>query len=127
MGVGQELTNGFKRVGHVFSFMLKQKKIPPTPHINNDRSLKSRHSATKDKFFHVKNVSYPIPVVRITPTTYPSKFKSIPLFPTIAFCYGTFMSSFSRQGYESRLPFFFCGFVVVVVVLHKHEHQNLLA
>ena len=56
MGVGQELTNGFKRVGHVFSFMLKQKKIPPRPHINNDRFLKSRHSATKDKFFHVKNV-----------------------------------------------------------------------
>ena len=37
-GVGQELTNGLKGVGHVFSFMLK-KKIPPTPHINNDRSL----------------------------------------------------------------------------------------
>lgn len=49
-------------------------------------------------------------MVRITPTTYPSKFKSIPLFPTIAFCYGTFMSSFSHQGCESRLLFFlwFC-------------------
>ena len=40
MGVGQELTNGLKGVGHVFSFMLKQKKSPPPPHINNDRSLK---------------------------------------------------------------------------------------
>ena len=38
MGVGQELTNGLKGVGHVFSFMLKQKKSPPPPHINNDRS-----------------------------------------------------------------------------------------
>ena len=36
MGVGQELTNGLKGVGHVFSYMLKQKK---SPHINNDRSL----------------------------------------------------------------------------------------
>ena len=39
MGVGQELTNGLKGVGHVFSFMQKQKKSPPPPHINNDRSL----------------------------------------------------------------------------------------
>ena len=39
MGVGQELTNGLKGVGHVFSFMLKRKKSPPPPHINNDRSL----------------------------------------------------------------------------------------
>ena len=42
-GVGQELTNGLKGVGHVFSFMLKQKKNPsqppPPPYINNDRSL----------------------------------------------------------------------------------------
>ena len=42
MGVGQELTNGLKGVGHVFSFMLKQKKSPPTPHINNDRSLNAK-------------------------------------------------------------------------------------
>ena len=34
MGAGQELTNGLKGVGHVFSFMLKQKKNPPTPQIN---------------------------------------------------------------------------------------------
>ena len=39
MGVGQELTNGLEGVGHAFSFMLKQKKSPPPPHINNDRSL----------------------------------------------------------------------------------------
>ena len=45
MGVGQELTNGLKGVGHVFSFMLKQKNPPQPPpphthtHINNDRSL----------------------------------------------------------------------------------------
>ena len=39
MGVGQELTNGLEGVGHVFSFMVKQKKSPPPPHINNDRSL----------------------------------------------------------------------------------------
>ena len=42
MGVGQELTNRLKGVGHVFSFMLKQKIPPPPPtHINNDRSLSS--------------------------------------------------------------------------------------
>ena len=35
--MGQELTNGLKGVGHVF--MLNQKKSPPPPHINNDRSL----------------------------------------------------------------------------------------
>ena len=45
MGVGQELTNGLKGVGHVFSFMLKQKKSPPPPHINNDQSLrKGKHN-----------------------------------------------------------------------------------
>ena len=49
MGVGQELTNGLKGVGHVFSFMLKQKKsptpLPPPPHINNDQSLrKGKHN-----------------------------------------------------------------------------------
>ena len=32
MGVAQELTNGLEGVGHVFSFMLKQKKsLPPPP------------------------------------------------------------------------------------------------
>ena len=42
MGVGQELTNRLKGVGHVFSFMLKPKNSPPPPtHINNDRSLSS--------------------------------------------------------------------------------------
>ena len=30
-GLGQELTNGLKGVGHVFSFMLKQKKSPHPP------------------------------------------------------------------------------------------------
>ena len=38
--MGQELTNGLKGVGQVFSFMLKQKNPPPAPHVNNDRSLK---------------------------------------------------------------------------------------
>jgi len=41
--MGQELTNGLKGVGHVFSFMLKQKKSPSPPHINNDRSLGDPH------------------------------------------------------------------------------------
>ena len=41
MGVGQELTNALEGVGHVFSFMLKQKKSPLPPHINNDRSLRA--------------------------------------------------------------------------------------
>ena len=41
MGVGQELTNRLKGVGHVFSFMLKQKNPPPPTYINNDRSLSS--------------------------------------------------------------------------------------
>ena len=45
MGVGQELTNGLKGVGHVFSLMLKQKKSPPPPHINNDRSLNMAFAA----------------------------------------------------------------------------------
>ena len=46
MGVGQELTNGLKRVGHIFSFMLKPKKCPPPAHINiNGRSLKPGFSA----------------------------------------------------------------------------------
>ena len=39
MGVGQELTNGVKGVGHVFPFTLKLKNSPPPPHINNGRSL----------------------------------------------------------------------------------------
>ena len=46
MGVGQELTNGLKGVGHVFSFLLKQKKSPPPPHINNDRSLRPYATAS---------------------------------------------------------------------------------
>ena len=50
MGVGQELTNGLKRVGHVFSFMLKQNKIPPPPHINNDRSL-TKGKDGEDSFY----------------------------------------------------------------------------
>ena len=40
MGVGQELTNRLKGVGHVFFFHAKTKKSRP-PHINNDRSLSS--------------------------------------------------------------------------------------
>ena len=46
MGVGQELTNGVKGVGHVFSFSLKLKIPPPNhppPDINNDRSLSGGH------------------------------------------------------------------------------------
>ena len=43
--VGQELNNGLKGVGHIFFFHTRTKKtphpprLPPPPHINNDRSL----------------------------------------------------------------------------------------
>ena len=57
MGVGQELTNRLKGVGHVFSFMLKQKNPPPPAHthINNDRSL----SSTKVQQILGPNLSVP--------------------------------------------------------------------
>ena len=48
MGVGQELTNGLKGVGRIFSYMLKQKKSPQPSHINNDQSLRAKNRFVKN-------------------------------------------------------------------------------
>ena len=52
MGVGQELTNGLKGVGHVFSFMLKQKQKKVSVWINQEVQLGIRN--TKEGIFLAK-------------------------------------------------------------------------